>query len=101
MGEPIRIASASELAPGEFKAVSAGEHDLVLYNVDGTFHVTSPLCIHQGGPLVDGLFDGRTVTCPWHAWQFDVPTGEALYEPGRKLDCFAVRVDGDDVFVEI
>ena len=91
---------AGEIPPGAFKTVDLGNEKIVVYNVDGQFYATTNTCSHQGGPLGDGLFDGKTVTCPWHAWQFDVCTGESLFDPGKKLECYVVRVDGNDLFVE-
>jgi nitrite reductase/ring-hydroxylating ferredoxin subunit len=47
------------------------------------------------------LFEESVVTCPWHGWQFDVRTGESLYDPGRRLATYRVSVVGDDVLVEV
>ena len=71
------------------------------YNVDGEFFASSSQCPHQGGPLGDGLVDGKTGTCPWHAWQFDLVTGEAVFDPGFKIDCFNVELRGDDILIEV
>ena len=56
--------------------------------VDGTastvFHTRKGVyasqaeCPHRQGPLADGLIGGATVICPFHAWKFDLTTGEAL-----------------------
>ncbi len=101
MTRRAKIATVSNVVPGTCKTVEVDDKKIVIYNVDGKFYATTNTCVHQGGPLGDGLFDGATVTCPWHAWQFDVCTGEALFDPGQKIDCFPVRVDGDDISVEL
>ena len=41
------------------------------------------------------------VTCPWHAWDFDVTTGENSEDPDEKQDTYEVKVDGDDVLVAV
>jgi nitrite reductase/ring-hydroxylating ferredoxin subunit len=83
------------------KSVEAAGRRLVVYNVEGDFYATDATCAHQGGPLGDGLLDGCVVTCPWHAWQFDIRTGEALYDPDVALHTHPVTLEGDDVLVEV
>ena len=41
-------------------------------------YATQAECPHRQGPLADGLIGGATVVCPFHAWKFDLTTGEAL-----------------------
>ena len=101
MPQRARVASITDVPTGACKTFEVAEQKVVLYNVDGSFYATSNTCVHQGGPLGDGLFDGNVVTCPWHAWQFDVCTGEALFDPGAKIDTFPVHVDGDDIYIEV
>ena len=57
--------------------------------------------VDQGGPLDEGEIDGTTVTCPWHGWEYNVTTGENLDDPDTKQETYAVKVEGDDIFVEV
>ena len=41
-------------------------------------YATQATCPHRNGPLIDGLVGGMTVVCPFHAWKFDLRTGEAI-----------------------
>src|SRR2546427_7356751 len=52
-----------------------------LFNVDGTYYAINNSCAHRGGPLGEGELDGRVVTCPWHAWRWDVTTGANINNP--------------------
>ena len=101
MAERVRVAKTTEIPPGAFKVVDVGSAKLVVYNVDGAYFATTNTCAHQGGPLGSGLFDGSTVTCPWHAWQFDVCSGEAIFDPGARIACYAVHLDQDEILVEV
>ncbi len=101
MGQRAKVATVSDVAPGTCKTVEVVGKKIVIYNVDGAFYATTNTCAHQGGPLGDGLFEASVVTCPWHAWQFDVCTGESVFDPGAKIDCYPVHVDGDDILVEV
>ena len=58
-------------------------------------------CPHNGGPLAEGMVEGSRVICPWHAWAFDVHTGEAEHNPAARVAVFTVKVDGEDVLVNI
>jgi len=43
-----------------------------------------------------------TVSCPLHGAQLNVKTGEVLSPPdGSGVRSFAVKVEGNDVFVEL
>lgn len=90
-----------ELGPGAFRCVEVEGQRIVLYNTGGAFYATSATCAHLGGPLDEGLFQDGVVTCPWHGWQFDVATGESVYDPGRRVATYPVKVVGDDLLVEI
>jgi nitrite reductase/ring-hydroxylating ferredoxin subunit len=101
MGSALSVCRKDEVAPGRFRCVEVAGQKIVLYNVDGSFYATTATCAHQGGPLDDGLFEAGVVTCPWHGWQFDVRTGESIYDPGRGVATYPVTVVGDDVLVEV
>lgn len=96
-----KAATTAELPPGTFKLVELDGRKIVLYNVGGTFYATDNTCAHQGGPLHQGIFQDNVVTCPWHAWQFDVRTGRSVYDPDLSIATFPVKVDGTDVLVEV
>jgi nitrite reductase (NADH) small subunit len=46
---------------------------------DGGVYATQATCPHRKGPLADGLIGGTTIVCPFHAWKFDLRSGEALF----------------------
>ena len=70
-------------------------------NVDGTFHAVDNECPHFGGPMGLGKLDGGNLSCPWHGWTFDVTSGENVHSPQLALKCFRVKVEGDQVLVEV
>jgi nitrite reductase/ring-hydroxylating ferredoxin subunit len=101
MSRSIRVASVSDVPPGSSKEVIADDRVVALFNVDGAFYALDGVCPHAGGPLGEGTLRGTIVTCPWHGWQFDVSTGRNCLNPRMGHQCFSVKVDGDDVLVEI
>lgn len=101
MADYRKIASTSELKPGECKSVQVGERYIALCNVDGAFYAMENACPHQGGPLGEGFLEGAIVTCPWHAWRFDVTSGVCQLDDSIKQPSFPTKVEGNDVFVAI
>ena len=74
---------------------------VALFNVDGAFYAIDGICSHAGGPLGEGTLSGCEVTCPWHGWQFDVTTGRHALTPRIEQARFAVKVEGDSVWIEL
>ena len=101
MAEFVRAIAASDLAPGQCTEATVGATPVAIYNVDGTFYATSNTCLHRGGPLGQGLLEGRAVMCPWHAWSWDVTTGENVANGDLKIPTYEVKVEGGEVFVKV
>ena len=75
---------------------------IALCNVNGRFYAIDDLCTHDGGPLDQGELQGELVECPRHGAKFDVTTGRAVVLPAvRPVKTYPVRVDGDDVKVDV
>ncbi len=55
--------------------------------------VMSNVCLHKGGPLNEGQWDGSTVTCPWHGWRYEVATGKCLGKARCSLPAIAHKVE--------
>lgn len=100
-GHRVRIAAVGEVTTGEGRVVEANGRTLALFNVAGQYFALDNSCPHRGGPLGEGDLEGRTVTCPWHGWRWDVATGANVNNPAVKVGCLPVSVDGDAIFVEL
>ena len=92
--------ATSDLAPGSGKSLTIGGKDVAVFNVDGSFYAIDNTCPHRGGPLGEGELEGCAVTCPWHAWTFDLKTGESLTDD-VKVACYETRVEGGDLLVAV
>jgi nitrite reductase (NADH) small subunit/3-phenylpropionate/trans-cinnamate dioxygenase ferredoxin subunit len=102
MPKLVKVAETGEVAPGTGKVVEAEGISLALFNVAGTFHALDNTCPHEGGPLGEGELAGEVVICPWHNTAFKVTTGEALGPlTDEGMRTFPVKVQGDDVLVEL
>ena len=56
-------------------------------------------CPHKGGALSQGIVHGERVTCPLHAWNIDLATGQACAPDVGCAQRFAVRLVGSDVLL--
>ena len=99
---PHPIAKTSEIPAGTAKRFVVDGVEVLLCNVDGAFYAVEDVCTHDGGPLDQGELEGCEIMCPRHGALFDVTTGKALTLPAVvPLPTYAVRLDGDDITVEV
>jgi nitrite reductase/ring-hydroxylating ferredoxin subunit len=59
--------------------VTVGDDQIAVFLVDGHAHALANACPHEGNPLVEGELLGRTLTCAFHNWKFDLETGACLF----------------------
>ena len=107
VGEWVRLCGVAE-APGTdevMEAEAVGRDGkgvpICLANVDGTLSAIGNVCPHRQGPLGAGWVEDGRVLCPWHAWAFDVTTGEAAAPDTGRVEVYSVKVEGGDVLVQI
>ncbi len=112
------VADADELADGERKIVKLDGRSIGLFRFGDAYYAVLNFCPHAGAPVCAGRVTGRVVSdetgdigydaealtlrCPWHHWEFDLPSGEAV-APGvkQRLKTFPVRVSAGRVEVEL
>jgi len=97
----VPVAKVSEIPAGTTKTITVDGVPVLLCNVDGTIYAVEDVCTHDGGALDQGRLDGACVECPRHGARFDVRTGAVMALPAViPLPTYAVRVEGDDIYVE-
>jgi nitrite reductase/ring-hydroxylating ferredoxin subunit len=101
MPDFVKVASKSDLKPGMAMTVVVNGIDIALYNVAGKIYATNNTCLHQGGPLGEGILQGEVVSCPWHMWEYNVRTGEKIGDCSIKLATYPVEIVGADIKVGI
>ena len=102
MAKLIKIATVSDVPPGQGAAFTVEGQRIALFNVEGAYYAIGDSCTHRGGPLSEGDVQGTKVTCPLHGADFDLKTGAALGLPAHKgVPSYKVVVEGDDIKVEV
>jgi apoptosis-inducing factor 3 len=94
-----RICRTAEVSLGELREFRVGDTDVLVANVDGTFHCLAARCTHAGAPLVKGVLKGRELECPWHDASFNVTDGSVNYGPPKKpLQVYSCFEKGSELF---
>lgn len=99
---PTRIAQKSDLpSEDQAKEFTVGERVICIANVGGNCSAMDNACLHRGGPLGQGVVEDGKIVCPWHGWQYDPKTGEAEHNPNAKVAVYPLRIEGEDVLVDL
>lgn len=99
----VIIAKTSDVEPGELGVFDVGGLRIAVANAGGRFFAIDDTCTHEQCSLAEeGTLEGTVVTCGCHGAQFDVTTGAVLAPPAPEpVKAYPLRVDGDDLVVEI
>jgi 3-phenylpropionate/trans-cinnamate dioxygenase ferredoxin component len=97
----IRACALSDLDAAKPFAVTVGEVPVVLVRAGDDVHALRDECPHASMTLSEGEVTGKGIECWMHGSCFDLRTGKPSSPPATEpVDVFAVRVDGDDVYVD-
>jgi 3-phenylpropionate/trans-cinnamate dioxygenase ferredoxin subunit len=99
-----------EIPDGGQKLATIAGRAICVFNQGGEFYALLNRCPHEGGSLCDGLRiglvqssepgvyeysrRGELIKCPWHAWEFDIKTGQSYFDPQKtKVKAYDARVE--------
>lgn len=96
----VSAGPAADIPNGEAATVDLGGGiEVAVFNANGAFYALENSCPHQGARLSDGWVRGTTITCPWHAWCFNLPDGTMTLGAYAHVDPYDVRIENGEVFV--
>ncbi len=97
-----RVASFSEIGVDGVLGVDVNGSPVALYRLSNEVFATSGICTHALALLSEGFVEDGKIECPLHQGQFDIRSGKALCAPATEDLCtYAVKLEGDDVFVDM
>jgi len=97
-----KVAKASDVPDDRGLCVRVANREVAVFRIGDTYYGLDNACPHAGFPLADGVLEGHTVICTAHGWEFDVRTGLGDPNPmSPPLGCYKVRVEDDDLWVEV
>ena len=111
------VVPADDLNDGERVLVDIKEQEIAVFNLHGDYHAVANYCVHQGGPVCEGMLAGtleettdrelryvqdeEILACPWHGWEFDIESGESLVDPQFGLISYDTELRDGDVYVKV
>jgi nitrite reductase (NADH) small subunit len=97
-----KLAPEAELpANNTAKEFAVGDKTICVANVNGACSAMDNICTHRGGPLGTGMILDGKVVCPWHGWEWDPQTGQAVHVPNAKLAVYPIKIENGDVLVDL
>jgi nitrite reductase/ring-hydroxylating ferredoxin subunit/hemoglobin-like flavoprotein len=96
----VVVARVQDIPEGERKLVQVGPLSIGLFRHEGTWIALRNSCLHRGGPVATGCLENGVLTCPWHGFQYQLPSGQLLVDPSARLETYpVVEEDGQVVLL--
>jgi nitrite reductase (NADH) small subunit len=90
----VSLGPVDQIPIGEGRAFAVDGRQIAVFRLrDGSLRALDAVCPHRGGPLSDGIADGRVVICPLHNYTYDLDTGEEVTSGGAAVQAYPVHVD--------
>jgi toluene monooxygenase system ferredoxin subunit len=90
----------SDVPEGGLKECALEDGQKVLIaNSGDEYYACQAICPHQEVALCDGLYDGTTLTCHQHLWQWDIRSGAPIGLAEQPLETYRTLVEKDSIYV--
>jgi nitrite reductase/ring-hydroxylating ferredoxin subunit len=95
----VFVAHADQIAEGSAVRIEAFGTTIAVFRDRGDLLAIEDSCPHRGGPLGKGTVSGGVVTCPLHAWSFDLRSGEMRGNPNLCIKRYLLSIEAGDVYL--
>jgi nitrite reductase (NADH) small subunit len=116
----IDVGGLDELPEHSVRIVKVGRREIGVVRWEGDqVYAVHNRCPHQGGPVCLGGVAPRleptghgalgtvrvehtrpVLICPWHHWEFDLASGDALYAAPNRLRTYPARVKDGRILID-
>jgi toluene monooxygenase system ferredoxin subunit len=96
-----KVAKIEDLWSGEMMGLEVNGENILLINVENHIYAYADTCPHQKSRLSEGTLTDKILRCGTHHWEFDVCSGSGVNPRNACLKPFSIRVDGEDILVDI
>lgn len=113
----VDVGAVSEFEEAKLRIVEAEGRSIGIMRWQGEFlaarnqcpHMRAPICEGKVSPALIGACVGEAtvdvnrpvIGCPWHGWQFDLRTGQAVWGEKLRVQTFRVECHNGRVMVEM
>lgn len=99
----VRVCMLSDVVDDQLRAfrVSGVTWPVIVTRIEGELVAVPGVCPHEDVELSNGDLHGTVLTCPGHAYEFDLRTGRCIHDPTLGLRRYPVRIVADEVWVDL
>lgn len=111
------VGHIDDIPSGQRLILDVNHRSIGIFNIQGELYALKNSCIHDQAPVclgeVSGTYlpsapdeyifgmEGQVLRCPWHGWEFDIKTGQTLFDPNTKLVSYPVTLENGRILIEI
>jgi nitrite reductase/ring-hydroxylating ferredoxin subunit len=116
------VGTLADFSDGSRRLITVDGVEVGVISHRGRFYAYRNWCVHQGGPVCEGLITGRVqelvdddgrivggsiseeeirIVCPWHGYEFDLETGRCIPESNKRLRAYEVVERDGNVYVVV
>jgi len=101
LAEFVCVATVEQIPEDEGFVVEIEGREIAIFCCSGHYYAVENSCPHRGGPVAEGELENETITCPWHAWPFDLRTGECTINASAKLETYTVKAEEGMIMLKV
>ena len=102
MSNWMKVCALDEIPKLGARVVQHGGIDIAVFrNAEDEVFAVEDRCPHKGGPLSQGIVNGRKVTCPLHGWNIELDSGCAVAPDEGCAREFPIKIEGSRVWLDL
>ena len=97
----IKVGSEAQFTDGLHPVKLGPRQNVVIARLKGRLFAFDALCPHAQGPMDRSEIEGAIVSCPLHAWRFDLEDDGKELHGYRSLTVHPLKVADGDVYIAL
>lgn len=96
----IAVGAENQFPEGLYQK-TIGKQRVVIARLQNKLYAFDALCPHAQGPMELSEIDGAVISCPLHAWRFDLDRAGCELHGYRSIATYPVRVSDGQVYLSL
>lgn len=99
----VKVCTLADVHDNEMRAfqVTGVTWPVIVTRVDGELFACPGVCPHEDVALWNGELTGTVITCPGHAYDFDLRTGTCKHDRELELRRYKITLVGNEIWVDL